>query len=220
MASKEEILAQLAQAVVDMDVEGVEAKCKEALEAGIQAFEAISAGLSAGMRRVGELWNNMEIFMPEVMGSVDAYYAGLKILKPQIKQNEKTEYIGTIVIGTIWGDIHSVGKDVAVPVFEGENFRVIDLGLDVPAEKFIEAVKEYNPDIVGLGTYMSETFLHVEELVKEFQKAGIRDRVLVVCGGPAVDSEVAKKMGADDAWDDAWEAAEGMKRLLAQRSQK
>jgi trimethylamine corrinoid protein len=218
VARKEEILTQLAQAVVDMDVEGVEKKCGEALEAGIPAFEAIASGLSSGMRKVGELWNNMEIFMPEVMGSVDAYYAGLKILKPQIQKSEKASYLGTIVMGTIWGDIHSVGKDVAIPVFEGENFNVVDLGLDVPIEKFIEAVNEYRPDFVGLGTYMSETFLHVEDLVNEFKKAGIRDKVRIVCGGPATDSEMAKKMGADDAWNDAWEAVTAMKKMLAENA--
>jgi methanogenic corrinoid protein MtbC1 len=217
MVDKQQLLDQLAQAVVDMDVEAVEAKSKEAIEAGIPAFEAITVGLSAGMKRVGEMWGRMEIFMPEVMGSVDTYYAGMKLLKPQIKASEKAEYEATIVMGTIWGDIHSVGKDVATPVFEGENFRVIDLGLDVPVEKYVEAVKEYRPEFVGLGTYMSETFLHVTDLVEEFKQKGIRDDVIIVCGGPAVDSEFAKKMGADDAWNDAWEAIAGMKQLLKQK---
>ncbi|ATW27706.1 cobalamin B12-binding domain-containing protein [Candidatus Formimonas warabiya] len=216
MGQKEELMGKLAEAVVEMDIAAVEAKCHEALEAGIPAFEAITDGLSAGMKKVGELWNNMEIFMPEVMGSVDAYYAGLKILKPEIKQNEKTSYLATVVMGTIWGDIHSVGKDVAIPVFEGENFKVIDLGLDVPVEKYIEAIKEHQADFVGLGTYMSETFLHVKDCVEEFKKAGIRDQVFVICGGPAVDSDFAKEMGADDAWNDAWEAVAGMKKLIAQ----
>ncbi len=217
MESKEKLLDQLAQAVVDMDTEAVEAKSKEVIEAGIPAFEAIATGLSVGMKRVGEMWSRMEIFMPEVMGSVDTYYAGMKLLKPQIKVSEHATYEATVIMGTIWGDIHSVGKDVAIPVFEGENFRVIDLGLDVSVEKYVAAVNEYHPEFVGLGTYMSETFLHVEALVEEFKAKGIRDKVFIICGGPAVDSEYAKKMGADDAWNDAWEAVAGMKQLLKQK---
>jgi 5-methyltetrahydrofolate--homocysteine methyltransferase len=151
------------------------------------------------------------------MGSVDAYYAGLDLMKKQVTGDQQISYVGTIVMGTIWGDIHSVGKDVAGPVFEGAEFKVIDLGLDVSPERYIEAIKEYKPDIVGLGTYMSETFLHVKDTVDAFVKAGVRDQVYIVCGGPAVDSEVAKKMGADEAYDDAWVAVAGMKELIAKR---
>lgn len=215
--AQKELLKQLSEAVVNMDTEEVKAKCEEAIVAGIAAPVAIRDGLSAGMRQVGELWNRMEIYMPEVMGSVDAYYAGLEIMKQQVTADQEVSYVGTIVMGTIWGDIHSVGKDVAGPVFEGAEFRVIDLGLDVSPERYIEAIKEYKPDIVGLGTYMSETFLHVKDTVDAFVKAGVRDDVYIVCGGPAVDSEVAKKMGADEAYDDAWVAVAGMKQLIATR---
>jgi len=213
-----ELLKQLADAVVNMDIQGVTAKCEEAIAAGIPAPVAIRDGLSAGMREVGELWNRMEIYMPEVMGSVDAYYAGLEILKKHVTEDQQVSYVGTIIMGTIWGDIHSVGKDVAGPVFEGAEFRVIDLGLDVSTDKYIEAIKEYKPDIVGLGTYMSETFLHVKETVDAFVEAGVRDDVIIVCGGPATDSEYAKKMGADEAYDDAWVAVAGMKELIAKRT--
>lgn len=212
-----ELLKQLSEAVVSMDAQGVKAKCEEAIAAGIPAPVAIRDGLSAGMKQVGDLWNRMEIYMPEVMGSVDAYYAGMEILRQHVTDDQEVSYIGTIVMGTIWGDIHSVGKDVAGPVFEGAEFKVIDLGLDVSPDKYIEAIKQHKPDIVGLGTYMSETFLHVKDTVDAFVKAGVRDDVFIVCGGPAVDSEVAKKMGADDAYDDAWVAVDGMKELIAKR---
>jgi 5-methyltetrahydrofolate--homocysteine methyltransferase len=212
-----ELLKQLSEAVVTMDIEEVKAKCEEAIAAGVPAPVVIRDGLSAGMRQVGEMWNRMEVYMPEVMGSVDAYYAGLDLMKKQVTGDQQISYVGTIVMGTIWGDIHSVGKDVAGPVFEGAEFKVIDLGLDVSPERYIEAIKEYKPDIVGLGTYMSETFLHVKDTVDAFVKAGVRDQVYIVCGGPAVDSEVAKKMGADEAYDDAWVAVAGMKELIAKR---
>lgn len=215
--SKEEILEKLKQAVVNMDPDGAKTAAQEADKAGVEPFEAISKGLSMGVKEIGELWNKMEIFYPEVMAAVDAYYAGLNVLKPKITPKESEKYFATAVFGTIYGDIHSVGKDVVIPVFQGEDFNVIDLGVDVSAEKYVQAIKENGAQMVGLGTYMSETFLHVDQVIKEFEKAGIRDQVLVVCGGPAVDSEVAKRMGADEAYRNAWEAVQDVKRLLKER---
>jgi 5-methyltetrahydrofolate--homocysteine methyltransferase len=121
-----------------------------------------------------------------------------------------------MVIGTIYGDIHTVGKDVAIPVFEAAGFDVIDLGAAVPDEKFVEAVREHKPQLVGLGTYMTSTFMHTRETVKALADAGLRAGVKVICGGPAVDAPTARKMGADDASDNAWDAVEKMKRLAAE----
>ncbi|MCL5957835.1 MAG: cobalamin-dependent protein [Chloroflexi bacterium] len=212
--SRDELLSKLADSVVEMKADAARTTANEALEAGVPAFEAISKGLSLGMKRVGELWNQMEIFMPEVMAAVDAYYAGLEVLKPHISVQETRNYIATAVFGTIYGDVHSVGKDVVIPVFQGEDFNVIDLGINVPAEKYVEAVKEYGAQILGLGTYMSETFLHAREVIEEVKKAGIRDQVLILCGGPAADAEIAREMGADGAFRDAWEAVSWAKEAI------
>lgn len=214
--SKQEILESLAQAVVDMDRAKAQKAAQQALDAQIPPFEAISKGLSTGMKRIGELWNAMEIFLPEVMAAVNAYYAGLAVIKPHIPI-DASQYVGTAVFGTIYGDIHSVGKDVVVPVFQGEDFNVIDLGIDVPPEKYIEAIIQYNPDVVGLGTYMSETFLHANDVIDAFKEAGVRDRVIILCGGPAADDEAARKMGADGAFRDAWDAVAWAKKAVAER---
>ncbi|MGB9604870.1 MAG: cobalamin B12-binding domain-containing protein, partial [Bryobacteraceae bacterium] len=114
----------------------------------------------------------------------------------------------------IHGDIHTVGKDVAVPVFQAAGYDVIDLGVDVPDEHFVEAIREHQPDIVGLGTYMTSTFMHTRETVRVIEQAGLRDRVKIICGGPAVDPDAARRMGADDASDDAWEAVAKLDRLV------
>jgi len=211
---KAERLQKLAQAVLEMDLEGIVPLVEDSLAAGLSPVEILAEGLSAGMRQVGERFKQGEIFMPEVLVSCDVYYRGLEILRPLIRQTGGGPVRGKMIIGTIYGDIHSVGKDVAVPVFQAAGYDVIDLGVDVPDERFVEAIREYEPDIVGLGTYMTSTFMHTRETVRVIEQAGLRDRVKIICGGPAVDPAAARRMGADDASDDAWEAVGKLDRLV------
>jgi 5-methyltetrahydrofolate--homocysteine methyltransferase len=211
---KAERLQKLAQAVLEMDVEGIVPLVEDSLAAGLSPVEILAEGLSAGMRQVGERFKQGEIFMPEVLVSCDVYYRGLEILRPLIRQTGGGPVRGKMIIGTIYGDIHSVGKDVAVPVFQAAGYDVIDLGVDVPDERFVEAIRQYEPDIVGLGTYMTSTFMHTRETVRVIEQAGLRDRVKIICGGPAVDPAAARRMGADDASDDAWEAVGKLDRLV------
>lgn len=217
MAGREEVLKKLEQGVVNFDEDASKAAAEEALEAGLSPFEAMSKGLCEGMKRVGEMWNRMELFLPEVLAAASAFYAGLNVLKPKMTESETKEYFATACFGTIFGDIHSVGKDVAMPVFQGEGFNCIDLGVDCPPEKYIEAIKKYKPQMVGLGTYMSETFFHVSDTVDAIKKAGLRDKVLIIAGGPASDFRKAVEMGADGAFRDAWEAAKEVKKMLKEK---
>jgi len=217
MAGREEVLKKLEQGVVNFDEDASKAAAEEALEAGLSPFEAMSKGLCEGMKRVGEMWNRMELFLPEVLAAASAFYAGLNVLKPKMVESDTKEFFATAVFGTIFGDIHSVGKDVAMPVFQGEGFNCIDLGVDCPPEKYIEAIKKYNSQMVGLGTYMSETFFHVNDTVDAIKKAGLRDKVLIIAGGPAADFRKAVEMGADGAFRDAWEAAKEVKKMLKEK---
>ena len=206
----------LADAIARYDVPGAERLAREALAVGLTPAEVVRA-LSAGMRQVGDLWNRMELFLPEVIIAARAFYAGLGVVRPRMAEGAGGGSPATMVIGTIYGDVHTVGKDVAVPVFEAEGFRVVDLGIDVKPARYLEAIREHRPQVVGLGTYMSETFMHVRDLVQAFEEAGVRDRFLLVCGGPSVDSRAAKRMGADDAFRDAWVAVQEVKRMLVER---
>jgi len=209
-----EKLQQLADMVVKMDVEGTRRQVEDCLRSGLSPMSILSDGLSAGMRRVGEKFKCGEIFMPEVLVSCDVYYRGLEAVRPLIEASEEKSRRGKIIIGTIHGDIHTVGKDVAVPVFQAAGYDVIDLGVDVPDARFVDAIREHAPQIVGFGTYMTSTFMHTGETVGKIQAAGLRSRVKIICGGPAVDPRAARRMGADDASDDAWEAVEKIDRLL------
>jgi 5-methyltetrahydrofolate--homocysteine methyltransferase len=209
----EQKLDSLARIVVEMDIAAVAAAVHDCLDSGLPPARILAEGLSAGMRQVGEKFKNGEIYMPEVLVSCDVYYQGLQILRPLIEAQPRGAR-GKMIIGTIFGDIHTVGKDVAVPVFQAAGYDVIDLGVDVPDSGFVEAIRQYKPDIVGLGTYMTSTFMHARETVRLIAEAGLRDQVKIICGGPAVDSAAAKRMGADDASDDAWEAVAKLDRLM------
>lgn len=211
-----DILNQIADAVIALDQKTVEQLSRDALKER-SPFDIIANGLSLGMKTIGGQFKSGEVFIPEVMVACDCYYAGLKIVKPHISPRDESYFIGKIVIGTIHGDIHTVGKDVAVPVFEAAGFNVIDLGVAVPDEKFVAAIREHKPDIVGLGTYMTPTFMHTKDTVRAITEAGLRDSVKVICGGPSVDGAAARKLGADEASDNAWEAVEIMKRWMEER---
>jgi 5-methyltetrahydrofolate--homocysteine methyltransferase len=211
------ILQRLSDAIIALDQKAVEELSREALES-VPPAKIIIDGLSRGMQTIGEQFKAGEAFIPEVMVACDCYYAGLQVVKPHLKPQDDKWFIGKMVVGTIHGDIHTVGKDVAVPVFEAAGFQVVDLGVAVADEKIVEAVREHRPDIVGLGTYMTPTFVHTKETVRALTDAGLRDKVKVICGGPSVNRDAARRMGADDASDNAWEAVEIMRGWMKERN--
>jgi len=213
---EQDILNGLAEAVITLDEARVKDLTRQALDAGLSPFEVLADGLSRGMQVIGEKFKCAEVFIPEVLVACDAYYAGLQLVRPLIAASGRSASIAKMVIGTIHGDIHTVGKDVAVPVFQAAGFDVIDLGTGVPDEKIVAAVREHQPQLVGLGTYMTSTFMHTRETVRALADAGLRETVKIICGGPAVDAAIARKMGADDATDNAWDAVERMKKLVAE----
>lgn len=208
-------LEQLSRMVLEMDIAGVGVAVEECLASSIPASRILAEGLSAGMRTIGEKFKCGEVYMPEVVVACDVYYRGLEILRPHI-QGVEGQIKGKMILGTIHGDIHTVGKDVAIPVFQAAGYDVVDLGVDVPDARFVDAIREHRPDLVGFGTYMISTFMHTSETVRAIREAGLRAQVKIICGGPAVDSDAAKRMGADDACDDAWEAVGKLDRLLAE----
>ncbi|HOA72246.1 MAG TPA: cobalamin-dependent protein [Phycisphaerae bacterium] len=211
--SETEILSQLSAAVENLDLAGVVPLTRSALDQGMAPAKVLNEGLSAGMREVGKKFNSGDMFMPEVLVACDVYFAGLDVVRPLLAA-DRTHVLGKIIMGNIHGDVHTVGKQVAMPVFEASGFEVVDLGEDLNDEAFVEGIRKHNPQVVGLGTYMTSTFMHTAKTVEAITKAGLRDKVKIICGGPAVDAEAARRMGADDASDDAWKGVEKIKRLL------
>lgn len=216
MTATSDILSRIADAILRLDQAAVEQLSEAALEEH-SPHTIIADGLSRGMRTIGEQFKSGEVFIPEVMVACDCYYAGLKRVRTRIQASDRTWYVGRMLLGTIHGDIHTVGKDVAGPVFEAAGFEVIDLGVAVPDERWVAAIREHKPDIVGLGTYMTPTFMHTRETVGAIQAAGLREGLRIICGGPSVSDSAARQMGADGASDNAWEAVEVMKGWMAEK---
>lgn len=155
---KEEILAKLSEAVVEFDDEVAEEWSQIAINEGIDAYDAIIGGLAAGMERVGQLYECKEYFVPELLLCADALNAGLDVLKPHIENTSVSE-TGTVILGSVQGDIHDIGKNIVKLMLEVGGLKVVDLGKDVPPEKFVEAQEESNADIVALSAMMTTTMM-------------------------------------------------------------
>jgi len=204
MVREEEILCKLRDAIVDLDVEGVQKACREAIDAGIPAYKAVTDGMAKGMEIVGEKYEKGEYFLAELIMAGETMKEGMKVLEPYLKGSE-VEKIGKVVIGTVKGDLHDIGKNIVATLLGAAGFEVIDLGVDVPPEKFVEAVKHNNPDIVGMSALLTTTMIEMENVIKALKESGVRDKVKIIIGGAPVTKEYAEKIGADAAARDAIE---------------
>jgi 5-methyltetrahydrofolate--homocysteine methyltransferase len=202
--SREEILSKIREAVVNLDIDNIQRLCKEALEAGIPPYEIVMEGMSKGMEIVGEKYERNEYFLAELIMAGEVMKEGMNILEPYLKSGE-VKKIGKVVIGTVRGDLHDIGKNIVVTLLNAAGFDVVDLGVDVPPEKFVEAVKEHKPHIVGMSALLTTTMVEMENVIKALKEAGLRDKVKVIIGGAPITREFAEKIGADAAARDAVE---------------
>jgi len=204
MGGKEEILGRIRDAIVNLDIDNIQRLCKEAVDAGIPAYEIVMNGMSKGMEIVGEKYERNEYFLAELIVAGEVMKEGMKVLEPYLKSGE-VKRVGKVVIGTVRGDLHDIGKNIVATLLSAAGFEVIDLGVDVPPEKFVEAVKEYKPDIVGMSALLTTTMVEMENVIKALKEAGLRDKVKIIIGGAPITSEFAEKIGADAAARDAVE---------------
>ncbi|MCS7225053.1 MAG: corrinoid protein [Armatimonadetes bacterium] len=184
------------------------------VDAGVSPKRILDEGLIAGMTVVGERFKNGEYFVPEVLVAARAMKTALQILRPLLTQTD-IQPIGTVVLGTVRGDLHDIGKNLVAMMLEGAGFRVVDLGVDVPAEKFVEAAKEHRAQIVGLSALLTTTMTHMPEVIKKLEEEGMRRSVRVIVGGAPVTQEWADRIGADGYAPDAASAVDKCKELLA-----
>jgi len=204
MVSREEILGKVRDAIVNLDIDNIGRLCLEAVEAGIPAYDVVMLGMSKGMEIVGEKYEHNEYFLAELIMAGEVMKEGMKVLEPYLRSSEMRK-IGKVVIGTVRGDLHDIGKNIVVTLLSAAGFEVIDLGVDVPPEKFVEAVKEHNPDIVGMSALLTTTMIEMENVIKALKEAGLRDGVKIIIGGAPITREFAEKIGADAAARDAVE---------------
>jgi len=215
LSGKEELLNKLKEAAVNGDADEVTKLSKKVIEIGIDPLEAVEKALIAGVLELGEKWINGEAFIVDMIAAAEAMKAGLSILKEEIvKRGGSIKYRGKIVIGTVEGDIHDIGKSIVASLLEAAGYEVIDLGVDVPAQKFIEAIKQYNPDIVGMSALMTTTMLKQREIIEAIKQANLRDKVKIIVGGAPTTEDWAKEIGADGWAPDAASAVELVKKLV------
>jgi len=212
--SKEDLIKQAKQAVVEGDEEAAEAVAKKVIAEGINPVEIINEGLSPAMTEVGDGFANEEIPLPGVLVAAEAMTKAIEILEPHIPKEEVAESLGTVVLGTVEGDIHDIGKRIVATMLKVYGFEVHDLGRDVPIDVFVEKAKELNPDIVGSSSLMTTTMGGQKILEEEFRKAGIRDNFKTMIGGAATTQEWANKIGCDCYAEDANDTVLKAKELI------
>lgn len=204
MRSEDKIFASLKGAIVNLDIEGVKKASKEALAAGIPAFKAVIDGMAKGMEVVGQKYEDGQYFLAELIMAGETMKEGMAVLEPHLKAGD-IKSAGKVVIGTLKGDLHDIGKNVVVTLMKAANFEVVDLGVDISAEQFVEAVKNNKPDILAISALLTTTMIEMENIVKALEKAGLRKKVKIIIGGAPITPEYAKKIGADAAAKDAVE---------------
>ncbi|PKM81211.1 MAG: dimethylamine corrinoid protein 3 [Firmicutes bacterium HGW-Firmicutes-14] len=210
--SKEAIIKRAIQAVVDGDEEAAEQVARDTIAEGLNPVEVINEGLALGMTQVGDLFNNEEISLPFVIVAADAMIKAIAILEPYIPAESKGEKIGTVVIGTVEGDIHDIGKGIVATMLKVYGFEVFDLGRDVPISAFIDKAKEINADLIASSTLMTTTLVGQSALQEAVIQSGIKVKTMI--GGAAVNQRWCDKIGADAYGENASEATRKAKELM------
>lgn len=213
MSLKEELLKRMSDGVVDMEEDEVAEAAQEFIDSGFPAFEGIINGLIDGMNRTSVLFEEEEYFVTDVLLCSDAMYAGLNVLKPYLPE-ESGDNKKKAVIGVVEGDTHDIGKNLVKIMMETAGFQMIDLGRDVPLQKFVDTAKEEQADLVCLSTLMTTTMGGMKTVIELLKDAGIRDQVKVMVGGGSVSQSFAAKIGADGYSQNAVEAVRLAKDLL------
>ena len=208
-----EIFEKIAEGVISGKADEVESLVKKALDDGAKVGDVLNKGLIAGMNIVGEKFKNNEFYVPEVLIAARAMSKGMDVVKPLLEKSG-VKPLAKYVIGTVRGDLHDIGKNLVSMMLRGAGFEVIDLGIDVPPEKFVESVKNENASLMGLSALLTTTMPSMKEVIEALKKAGIREKVKVMVGGAPLTQEYADEIGADGYAPDAATAVDMAKQLI------
>jgi 5-methyltetrahydrofolate--homocysteine methyltransferase len=208
------LLLDMRDAIIEGDVEDAVAACREGLDEGISPQAVISEGVVPAMTEVGMRFETAKYFLPEMMASAIAARGVLEVLRPRLAA-ANAEPVARVVLGTVKGDLHDIGKNLVSMMMEGAGFEVVDLGTDVSAEQFISAIQTHKPQLVGLSALLTTTAPMMRHIVKSFDNAGVRGGLKVLVGGAAVSPEYASEIGADGYAPDAGASVRKAKELLA-----
>ena len=210
----DEALKGLYDSIMEGDLELAQEKVQQALDEGIAPGRILNEGMIAAMGEVGQLFEEGEYFVPEMLIAARAMQGGLLILKPFLAEGD-VHSPGKVVIGTVKGDLHDIGKNLVAMMLEGSAFEIVDLGTDVSPEKFVEAVQTSGANIVAMSALLTTTMPNMATVIEALKEAGLRDKVKVMVGGAPLTSDYASKIGADGYAADANQAVANAKALLS-----
>ena len=208
------ILEDIQNCVLDGELDEFKDLVQKAVDEGIDPAAIINDGLIGGMNIVAPLFKSGEMFVPEVMESADTMNEGMQVVKPLITDADMPTK-GKVIIGTVNGDLHDIGKNLVVLMMESRGYTVIDMGVDVKEEQFVEAIKEHKPDIVGMSSLLTTTMMKIDDTIKMINESGLRDQVKIIIGGAPISQEFADDIGADGYSEDASTAVELCDRMMA-----
>lgn len=209
----EAIFEKMAEALIAGKQDEVKSLTQRALEKGLAAKQILDQGLLAGMDVVGKRFKAGDMYIPEVLLCARCMHGAMDILKPLLSEGD-ADGAGTYVIGTVEGDLHDIGKNLVSMMLQGAGFKVVDLGTDIPAARFVEAVKQHKPKILGMSALLTTTMPRMEEIIAALKEAGIRDQVKIMAGGAPVTQDFVNSIGADAYGANAASAVEIAKELI------
>jgi corrinoid protein of di/trimethylamine methyltransferase len=210
----EELFEKMAEVLIAGKMEEVKSLTQEALDKGAAARDVLDKGLLAGMDVVGQRFKAGDMFIPEVLLCARCMHGAMDILNPLLSEGDAAG-VGTYLIGTVEGDLHDIGKNLVSMMLEGAGFQVVDLGTNITAQQFVDAVKEHQPDILGMSALLTTTMPRMEETIQALKEAGIRDQVKIMAGGAPVTQDFVDKIGGDAYGANAASATEKAKELVA-----
>ena len=211
--SGNKVLMDLKKAVLEGDEDIAQELAEKALNEGIEPKTIVDQGIIPGIDEAGELWKRNEYFHTDIILCAEAFRLAMEVIEPKLSSGEKGSS-GKILIGTVAGDMHNLGKIMVNATLRGGGFEVIDLGEDVSQDLFIQKIKELNPDILGLGCYMTTTMLEMKDIINKINKEGLRNKIKLMIGGVPTSQEFADEIGADAWGKDAFDSVEKAKKLM------
>lgn len=193
---------------------GVAELVQEALDNGIDTKTILLEALSKGMELVGQKYETGEYFIPDMLSAAEAVEAGMAVMKPHLADEGSSEGKGKIIMATVKKDLHDIGKNLVSLMLKGAGFNVVDLGIDVPAARIVEAAEEENADLIGLSALLNTTMVNMEDVVRELEEKGLRDKIKVIIGGTPTSDDFAAEIGADGYGKDAFAAIRLAEKLI------
>jgi 5-methyltetrahydrofolate--homocysteine methyltransferase len=213
MSERNETLAGVHDTILEGDPDGATSNTQHGLDVGLEPLELVYEAMIPALREVGRRFEGGEYFLPEMLMSANAMQAAMNIVRPLLT-DAAMQPLGTFVMGTVAGDIHDIGKNLCNAMLESNGFKVVDLGVNVPADQFVEAIRTHRPDAVGMSAFLTTTMQEIERTIAAIETEGLRNDVKILVGGALLNQEFADEVGADGYAPDANSAARVTKTLL------